>query len=283
MKTNHTIDLLMHAARQAAGNPRRNGQLLHLPAEGELMVTGDLHNHRRNFERIVALSALDSFTQRHVVLQELIHGGALGAHGEDNSLDFLLDAIDWSLKFPGRVHFILSNHDWAQIFGMPILKDGYDLTDRFNRAISVHFGSRAADVAAAFRAFVLSLPLACITINGVLVSHSLPGPTDMAHFDPGILTRPLGTGDYVRMGSVYRMIWGRHQTVGVLRELSRMWFAEIFICGHQPREKGFGEMAERLFLIDSSHNHGAVVAIDLARQYTVSALREQVIPLAAVA
>lgn len=283
MKTNHAIDLLMNAARQATGGPLRSGQLLHLPAEGELMIAGDLHNHRRNFERIVTLAALDAFPQRHVVLQELIHGGALGAQGEDNSLDLLLDAIDWSVKFPGRVHFILSNHDWAQIFGMPILKDGLDLTERFSRALSVHFAARAAEVAAAFRAFVMSLPLACITVNGILVSHSLPGPRDMAHFDSSILTRPLASSDYARLASVYRMIWGRQQTVAVVRELSRVWFTEIFICGHQPQEKGFGEMAERMFLIDSSHNHGAVVAIDLARQYTVSALRQQVIPLAAVA
>lgn len=283
MKTNHAIDLLMNAARQSMGSPLRSGQLLHLPAEGELIVAGDLHNHRRNFERIVTLAALDGFNQRHVVLQELIHGGALGAQGEDNSLVLLLDAIDWSLKFPGRVHFILSNHDWAQVFGVPILKEGFDLTERFNRALSVHFGARAAEVGAAFRAFVMSLPLACITVNGILVSHSLPGPMDMAHFDPGILTRQLGSGDYARMASVYRMIWGRQQTVAVVRELSRVWFTEIFICGHQPQEKGFGELAERIFLIDSSHNHGAVVAIDLARQYTVSGLREQVIPLAGVA
>ena len=283
MKTNHVLDLLMSAAHQAAGNPLRNGQLLHLPAEGELMISGDLHNHRRNFERIVALAALDAFGQRHVVLQELIHGGALGAQGEDNSLDLVLDAIAWSMEFPGRVHFILSNHDWAQIFGMPILKDGYDLTERFNRALAVNFGGRAAEVARAFRQFVLSLPLACITINGILVSHSLPGPADMAHFDASILTRPLVPGDYARMASVYRMIWGRHQSAAVVQELSRVWFSDIFICGHQPREEGFGEIAERIFLIDSSHNHGAVVAIDLARQYTVPGLRQQVISLAAVA
>lgn len=282
MKSHQAMDLLLNEAFAVTRNPSRNGQILHLPSEGELLIAGDLHNHRRNFERIVKLASLAAFPQRHVLLQELIHGGALGAQGEDNSLDLLLDAIAWSQQFPGQVHFILSNHDWAQIFGMAIIKDGYDLTERFNRAMAVHFGSRAGAASAAFRQFVLALPLACITINGLLACHSLPGPADMPHFDPGILTRSLGLADYVRMASVYRMIWGRHQTAAVVDELARLWFTEIFICGHQSQETGFGELAGRMFIIDSSHNHGAVVTLDLARQYTLASLSQQVIPLAAI-
>lgn len=282
MKIHKAIDILLSGSRLARQNTLRNGQLLHLPAQGELVITGDLHNHRRNFQRIMKLSSLSAFPQRHVILQELIHGGALGTQGEDNSLELLLDAIDWALDYPGRVHFVLSNHDWAQVFGMPILKDGYDLTERFSRSFVVHFGSRAGDAIAAFREFVLSLPLACITVNGILMCHSLPGPTDMPHFDPGILTRTLAPSDYVRMKSVYRMIWGRFQTDETLDSLARLWFAEMFICGHQPQEQGFGSIGKRMFLIDSSNNHGAVLAIDLARQYTTTTLREQIIPLAAI-
>ena len=36
----------------------------------------------------------------------------------------LIEAMEWSCQFPGRVHFILSNHDMAQVHGLAVMKDG---------------------------------------------------------------------------------------------------------------------------------------------------------------
>ena len=74
-----------------------------------------------------------------MILQEIVHGGLLGADGGDHSLDMLLEAIAWADQYPGQVHFLMANHDLAQVYGQPIMKDGYDLTDRFTR----YFKSRA--------------------------------------------------------------------------------------------------------------------------------------------
>src|SRR5690348_16984399 len=155
-------------------NPLRNGNMLCFPGGGELIVAGDLHNHGRNFERLQTVAHLEKNPHRHVVLQEIVHGGPLGPAGEDRSLDMLLDAIAWAHEFPGQVHFLLANHDLAQVQRQAIMKDGYDLTDRFNRYFRAKAGGDFAAAEAAYRNFVFSMPLAAITLTGILLSHSLP-------------------------------------------------------------------------------------------------------------
>lgn len=50
------IDLLNKAVEANKVDMFRRGNLIHLPAEGSLIATGDIHGHRRNFERIVAFA-----------------------------------------------------------------------------------------------------------------------------------------------------------------------------------------------------------------------------------
>ncbi len=41
----------------------------------EVIITGDLHGHRRHFNSIRKMAALDANPRRHLVLQEVCHGG----------------------------------------------------------------------------------------------------------------------------------------------------------------------------------------------------------------
>ncbi len=280
----HSLTNVLNAgARLNQQDPLRNGNIVSFPGIGDLIVAGDLHNHHRNFERVKTAANLEKHPQRHVILQEIVHGGVLGADGGDHSLDMLLEAISWAEKFPGRVHFLLANHDLAQLQGQAIMKDGYDLTDRFTRYFKSRAGLEFNAASAAFRAFCLSMPLAAITFSGILLTHSLPGPRDMATFDPTILRRELTEADYARNGAVYQLIWGRAQTPEVLSTLSKAWWSELFICGHQAQDAGYGVIAERMLVLDSSHNHGTYLKIDLARPYTMDDLEAAVKPLASVA
>lgn len=283
MSPRQAIDLLLTAAEYNRTHPLRNGNKLHLPNMGELIVTGDLHNHQRNFDRIKKFANLASFPDRHVILQELIHGGPLGPDGEDTSLQLLMEACLWALDFPGRVHFLLANHELAQITGVAVMKDGYDLTERFNRAYGLWYAGRGPAVAAAFRDFVMSMPLAAISATGLLLSHSLPSDSDMPTFDPSILERQLTGEDFQRNGSVYKLIWGRNQTQAVMDQLSKAWWADLYICGHQAQESGHGIMGRNMFLLDSSHNHGVLLPLLLEKQYTISDLSARVVPLAGIA
>ncbi len=105
----------------------------------------------------------------------------------------------------------------------------------------------------------------------------------MPTFDSGILRRQLVEGDLGRAGSVYQLIWGRGQTEEVLQTLSRAWWSDLFVCGHQAQDSGWGIIGDRMLVIDSSHNHGVFLGIDLARQYTLEDLKAAVRPLASVA
>jgi hypothetical protein len=282
MSPDRIAELLLMGAAQNRGDPLRGGQMLHLPARGDLIVAGDLHNHARNFERIIHAAALDRHPTRHLILQELIHGGPLGVHGEDTSIEMLANALAYAQKFPGRVHFLLANHDLAQVQKIPIMKDGYDLTDRFNRYFETRCGKDGARVEAAFRQWVYTLPFAAITVSGIFFSHSLPNARDIKSFDPSILRRTLGDGEYDRSGSIYKLVWGRAQTPEVLVQLARVWWADLFVCGHQQQDQGWGTIEPNMLIIDSSHNHGTLLQVDFERQYTLADLTHCVVPLASL-
>ncbi len=277
------VNVLQAGTRLNQRNPLRNGNTVCFPGLGDLVVAGDLHNHQRNFQRVRSLAALDKHPDRHVILQEIVHGGLLGADGGDHSLDLLLEAIVWADQFPGQVHFLLANHDLAQVYGHPIMKDGYDLTDRFTRYFKTRAGTQYAAAAQAFRAFMLTMPLAAVTFSGILLAHSLPGPRDMTTFDNTILRRQLTEADFSRTGSVYQLVWGRGQTPEVLSALCRAWWCELFICGHQAQDSGYGVIGERMLILDSCHNHGTYLRIDLAKPYTMNDLIAAIKPLASVA
>ena len=57
--------------------PGRQGNVVALTPEvaDEVMITGDMHGHRRNFNLIRRLAALAKHPRRHLVLQEVCHGG----------------------------------------------------------------------------------------------------------------------------------------------------------------------------------------------------------------
>jgi len=282
------VELLCAAADLNRRDPLRNAQMICFPSgaglndANELLIAGDLHNHARNFAKFQHAAALARFPRRHVLLQEIIHGGPLGPSGEDKSFEMLLQAVEWSCQFPGRVHFLLSNHDLAQVQKAAVMKDGYDLTDRFSRYINLRYGPDAATIHSAFNAFVYSMPLAAITVGGLFISHSLPSPRDLATFDATVVRRALTPADYVRGGAVHQMIWGRFQSQTILTTLSRAWWAELFICGHQAQDTGHGTIGDRMLILDSSHNHGVFLHVDLSRQYTLSDLAASVEPFAGV-
>jgi hypothetical protein len=61
-----------------------------------------------------------------------------------------------------------------------------------------------------------------------------------------------------------------------------MWYADLFVCGHQQQDAGSKTLGDRMLIIDSSHNHGVYLPIDLARSYTLETLAAEVVPLASV-
>jgi len=276
------IDLLNKGIEAGNADKFRRGNLIHLPADGSLILTGDIHGHRRNFEKIVAFADLANNPDRHIVLQEIIHGGPEDSQGGCLSYRLLFDAVRYKLTFPDRIHIIMGNHDTAFINSSEVMKDGKEMNRAMRLALDREFQKAGADIELAIRQFLFSQPLAIRCENRIWVSHSLPGDRFINKFDPKILDRPLKVNDVVRPGSAYLLTWGRKHSQALLDKMAKLFDVDIFILGHQPQEQGWSRASDNLIIIASNHNHGCLLSIDLAKSYTIEQLIDSIVPLASI-
>ena len=120
----NAIETLLEVAELNRTDPLLKGSLLEFPNYGQLVMTGDLHGHRRNFERLRGYCDLEHFGARHVILHEIIHEDVTELNGADRSYEVLLEAAAWKCAFPDQVHFLQSNHELAQLTLHEITKAG---------------------------------------------------------------------------------------------------------------------------------------------------------------
>lgn len=280
------IETFSDAAQENKLSSLRRGQTVHLPTdpEAEVFVTGDLHDHRSNFNKLLAATALGDNPARHLILHELIHGDHYDADGAEDSWHTLYAAAELKLDFPEQVHFMLANHDLAQIHGEGISKGGASVCEAFNKAIKRDFGGESGKVQAALTEFLLSFPLAVRCGGHFFCSHSLPNEDQIDGFDYGVFDREeLGSSDYQkRTGPVYQLIWGRRATpAGVERFLEKVG-AKFLLTGHQPQEMGYAVNGERHLILASDHSQGVFLPMRLAREYTADELVERLTKFVAV-
>jgi predicted phosphodiesterase len=276
------IDLLNKGIEAGNADKFRRGNVIHLPASGSLILTGDIHGHRRNFERIVAFADLPNNPDRHIVLQEIIHGGPEDSQGGCLSYQLLFDAVRYKLTFPDRVHIIMGNHDTACINNSEVMKDGKEMNRAMRLALDREFQQTGANVELAIRQLLFSQPLALRCENRIWVSHSLPGDRFVDKFDPTILDRQLKVNDVVRPGSAYLLTWGRKHSQALLDKMAKLFDVDIFILGHQPQEQGWSQAGDNLIIIASNHNHGCLLSTDLAKSYNIEQLIDSIVPLVSI-
>jgi hypothetical protein len=277
------IELLEKGRQANLSDQCRRGNLIYLAGPGRLVVTGDLHGHRRNFERICVFADLANNPDSHVVLQEIIHGGPADSEGGCLSFELLFEVVDYKLQFPDRVHIIMGNHDTAVINQGSVMKDGKEMNRPFRRALRRCYGADSEAAELALRQLLFSQPLAVKSYNRLWVSHSLPSDNYLDKFDCGIFDRPLKINEPVRPGSVYLLTWGRRHSQKTLDKLAGLLDVDVFILGHQPQEKGFRVAGANLLILACDHNHGVLLPVDLREAYTVERLVEAIVPLASIA
>ncbi|MGB2807306.1 MAG: metallophosphoesterase [Sedimentisphaerales bacterium] len=279
-----TIIDLLNKAGQACNTDRfRRANLIHLPAEGNLIITGDIHGHRRNFERIVTFSDLADNPDRHVVLQEIIHGGPQDSEGGCLSYKLLFDVARYKLNFPDQVHIIMGNHDTTVINDSQVMKNGKEMNQPMNLALDREFQQVSADIKLAIRQFLLSQPLAVRCDNRIWLSHSLPGNLYVKKFDKQILHRPLEISDCEKPGSAYLLTWGRRHSQDTLDKMAELLDVDTFILGHQPQPQGWSRAGNNLIILASNHNHGCLLPINLTESYTIEQLIDSIVPLTSIA
>ncbi len=271
------IETLQMAAEENQISSMRVMQVVHLPGEGEVWMTGDLHDHRRNFDKLIRAADLPNNPQRHLVLHELIHGDHYDTNGAEDSWRMLVQAAELKADYPEQVHFLLANHDLAQIYGEGIMKAGQSVCEAFTAAVVRDFGSQAELVSAAISEFLLSLPLAIRAPNGLFFSHSLPSEAQVDMFDYTVFNRPLTGADYQRRtGPVYQLIWGRGITPQGTEIFAANVDAKLLITGHQPQDMGYAVNGRRHLIVASDHNQGVFVPLQLDREYEMDTVVDRI-------
>ncbi|MCU0916337.1 MAG: metallophosphoesterase [Planctomycetes bacterium] len=278
-----TIDLLNRGIRANQTDRFRRANLVCLPGAGSLVIGGDLHGHRRNFERLVAQARLAEHPDRHLVLQEIIHGGPEDGAGGCLSYRLLLDAVRLKLSFPDQVHFVMGNHDTAAINSSEVMKNGKEMNRAMTLALERQFGKAGPEVRLAIRQFLFSQPLAVRCPNRVWISHSLPDDRNLNGFDPGIFEREMKLGDCEKPGGAYQLTWGRRHSQAALNGMAGRLDVDLFVLGHQPQPNGWCRAGDNLIILASDHDHGCLLEIDLSRTYTIAELVSAVTPLASIA
>jgi hypothetical protein len=269
------IETFQAAAEENQLDPSRDQQIINLPAEGELWIAGDIHDHRNNFRKITTAADLGNNPQRHLILQELIHGDHFDEKKAEGSWEILYRSAELKCDFPNQVHFLFANHDLAQIHGEGIMKGGLSVCEAFTAGVKRDFPGRATAMNVTITEYLLSLPLAARTQTGIFFTHSMPTDEQMDAFDYEVFERPLTGDDYARRkGPVYQLIWGRHITPLAVDKFLEKVGARIIVTGHQPQEGGYLVNGEKHLIIASDHNQGVFLPIDLSKEYTMDELVE---------
>ncbi|MDG2423400.1 MAG: hypothetical protein P8M22_05420 [Phycisphaerales bacterium] len=267
-----TSRLFKAAAEVLRDDPRRQGSIIRLPANGSLTISGDLHDQIIHLDKIRGMADLGAGEDRHLILQELIHGPRL-THGCDLSYRMLAKAAEDILAYPGQVHVMLGNHELAQMTRSGVSKGGGNNVELFNDGLGMVFGTEWTMVAEAIDRFIDALPLAVVTETGLFCSHSLPALNVMNKFDASVLDRiPTSQDRLGPWGAAYLMVWGRMFTADHLDMLADMWDVSVFCVGHAWVEMGVESPFPTIVAINSDHERGVVVPWDLAEPPTAAKL-----------
>jgi hypothetical protein len=269
----HVIETFEQAAEENHVCALRRFQVVNLPDQGELWMSGDMHDHRRNYEKLIRAADLGNHRDRHLILHELIHGDRFDSDGSESSWKMLYHAAELKCDYSNQVHFLLANHDLAQIHGEGIIKAGLSVCEAFSAGVRKAFGDQTDKVEFAMKEFFLSLPLAVRAPNGILCCHSLPNDTQIETFDYTVFDRELTGPDYARRtGPVYQLIWGRNVTPGGVALFAEEMQAEIILTGHQPQEDGYSVNGPQHMILASDHNQGVFLPLNLAKRYDMDRL-----------
>jgi len=273
------IGTFEQAAQANLDTPGREGNVVVITPElgDEVMVTGDLHGHRRNFNLIKRTAALDAHPRRHLVLQEVCHGGpTYPQNGGDMSHALLEDVAKLKTQYPERVHFILGNHELAEVADYPIQKNKQMLNLLFRLGLQQMYGAAADKVREAFFPFLKSCPLAVRLPGGIFISHSIPEDCDKRKFDRSIFTRKLDDLDFLERTGVFQLVWGRDYRSENARAFAELVEAEVLLNGHEPCIEGYNAPNEYQVVIDCCSDKGAYVVLPLAEPLGQAEILEQV-------
>lgn len=269
------ISLCRQAAEANRRCASRKGNLVELRSEhgDEIMVVADLHGNWLNLRKLLKIAALQSHPRRHLVMQEVCHGGP-EYPGDGGCMSHLMleDMARLSCEFPGRFHFLLSNHELAELGEFPICKSRKMLNLLFRCGINEMYGEEGERVREAYMDFIASCPLAVRVAGGVFISHSLPERCDREGFDASVFDRPLTTADWKSGSDVFRLVWGRDFRSANADAFAKLVGADLLVHGHEPCSSGYSVPNTRQVILDGSGPSACYLMIPIGRKLTQAQL-----------
>jgi hypothetical protein len=274
------VECYRAAARANTATPARRGNVVVLDRStaGDCLVSGDLHGNLPNLEAILANAALDTYPRRHLVLQEVCHGGPCFADGGCRSFEMLERVAALKVRYPERVHFLLSNHELAELTDYPIMKSKRLLNLAFRQGLHQAYGADADRVRDAYCEFIRTCPLA-VRASDAFITHSLPEQLDRRTYDRGVFDRPYESRDLREHGAIFQLVWGRDHRTDNAHAFATVVGARVLIHGHEPFHHGVGTPNDTQVILDCTGDEACCVLLPVGESLSHAEVLERVFRL----
>jgi len=259
--------------------PTRRGNVVVLAPDtaDDVMITGDLHGHRRNFNALEKTADLDNHPRRHLILQEVCHGGpTYPSNGGCMSHTMLEDVAKLKVRYPERVHFVLGNHELAELTDYPIQKNKQMLNLLFRLGLQHAYGPATDKVREAYFPFLMSCPLGVRLPGGVFMTHSVPENVDTRSFDKTIFARPLDSAEYYERAGIFELVWGRDYRQENAEAFAKLVGANVLINGHEPCPEGFSTPNDFQIILDCCADKACYVILPTDQEPTQAEIVERI-------
>lgn len=235
----------------------------------DVVISADLHGHRLNFQKIFRVADLDGHPRRHMIMQEVCHGGPkYPGHLGCMSHLLLEDVARLKVTYPDRFHFLLSNHEMAEIADYPISKGGQMLNLQLRTGLQTMYGNAEAEVRIAFCEFLFSCPLAIRTSPKTFVCHGSPKNVREDGFDIGIFERELSEADVRSRGDAFRLVWGRDFRESNASGFAELIGAKLLIHGHEPCPEGHRTPNDWQIILDCCGEKASCLVLPIGEDLT---------------
>jgi hypothetical protein len=239
-------------------------RVIHLPERGKLIVATDVQGNVADFDRVAAIfedAAQEQEGAVLVVTGDLVHGPELtedewpdylGSFYHGDSKTVLEHARELSDRHPGRVHYLLGNHEHAHIGGPVVSKFFPDEARRLEELLGDE-GTRKT------RAWLRTWPFVAIAKRARLVMmHAAPHAKIQRVEDldrlplEGFYDVPLE--DMAARGTLGALLWARTTSTERGFEFLRAMDpdARVAVYGHDVARGGFAVDREPLLCISTS-------------------------------